>query len=377
MSTALVLTGGGARVAYQVGVLKGIATLIPRTLYNPFPIITGTSAGAINAISIAGRPGPFRLRIRKLETIWSNLDASDIYRTDFVGVSVNAFHVVASLFNRSYDIGRPISLLDNSPLRKLLSNYVKLRHLDTAIESGELQGLALTAINYTNSKSVTFYQGHRSLKNWTRARREGQSADINIDHLMASSAIPGLFPAVLINGEYYGDGALRQLNPISPALHMGATKLLTIGVNDNKAKDVDAEVSLPPPSIGGILGHMLNSAFTDAIANDLETLNIINKLVNEIPNRDCKDRGLSSIKPIDVLSISPSQSIDEIAKQYLQELPLSLKFFFRITGGKHDSGSTSAASYLLFQPNFCRHLIQLGYDDALRQSENIKAFFHI
>ena len=158
MSRALVLTGGGARVAYQVGVLKGIASVIPKGLYNPFPIITGTSAGAINAISIAGRPGPFRLRIRKLETIWSHLNASDIYRTDFLGVTTNVFHVITSLLNRSYDIGRPISLLDNSPLRQLLSNYVKFKHLETAIESGELEAIAVTGINYSTSETVTFFK---------------------------------------------------------------------------------------------------------------------------------------------------------------------------------------------------------------------------
>ena len=172
MSTALVLTGGGARVAYQVGVLKGIASVIPKDLYNPFPIITGTSAGAINALSVAGRPGAFRLRIRKLETIWSSLNASDIYRTDFIGVTLNAFHVIASLLNRRYDIGRPISLLDNSPLRQLLSNYVKFNHLETAIESGELEAIAVTCVNYSTSKTVTFFQGHKDLKNWHRARRE-------------------------------------------------------------------------------------------------------------------------------------------------------------------------------------------------------------
>lgn len=376
MSTALVLTGGGARVAYQVGVLKGIASVIPRSLYNPFPIVTGTSAGAINAISIAGRPGPFRLRIRKLETIWSNINASDIYRTDFLGVTKNAFHVLVSLLNRRYDIGRPISLLDNSPLRQLLCNYVKFNHLETAIESGELEAIAMTGINYNTSQSITFYQGHKGLKNWKRARREGRLADINIDHLMASSAIPGLFPAVSIDGDYYGDGALRQLNPISPALHMGATKLLTISVSDSKPK---LHLSMPQqaPSIGGILGHMLNSAFTDAIANNLETLKTINKLVDAVPEKQQIQQGLSGLKSIDVLSIMPSQSIDQIAAEYLDKLPLSIKLFFRISGANQDNGSTSAASYLLFQPDFCTRLIQLGFEDAIKQTEKLKAFFNL
>lgn len=377
MATGLVLTGGGARVAYQVGVLKGVASILPRKLHNPFPIITGTSAGAINALSIAGRPGPFRLRIRKLETIWSNLHASDVYRTDFIGVTANAFHVMASLLNKSYATGKPISLLDNSPLRQLLNNYVKFNYLETAIDNGELEGIAVTAINYASARSATFFQGHEGLKGWMRARRQGHAAILNINHLMASSAIPSLFPAVKIGGDYYGDGALRQLKPLSPAIHMGAKKLLTIGVSHNPTKVMTDSQSQPAPSIGGILGHMLNSAFTDAMASDLETLNSINQLIDIIPEQQRNQQGLSKLSSIEVLSITPSQSINQIARQYLDELPRSLKLFLRLSGNSSDTGGTSAASYLLFEPNFCTRLIDLGYQDAISQRDNIGAFFDL
>ena len=374
MSRGLVLTGGGARAAYQVGVLKGIASILPRAVYNPFPIICGTSAGAINALSIAGRPGPFRLRTKKLETIWQNLRASDVYRTDFMGVSANAFHVLASFLHSGYGIGRPISLLDNTPLRQLLDNYVKFDYLDTAITNGELEAIAVSAMSYASGQSVTFFQGHQNIEPWKRARRRGEKTALNIDHLMASTAIPSLFPAVQLNEGYFGDGAVRQLKPISPALHMGARQLLIIGVSDN-ATAQGAAPERHSPSIAQIVGHMFNSAFIDSIESDLETLRSINRLASALPESIRANNGITDLNPIDVLSISPSQSIDQIAQEHIHELPRSLKLFLRLTGATAQGGGTSAASYLLFEPGFCRKLIELGYQDALTQQDAIETFF--
>ena len=374
MSRGLVLTGGGARAAYQVGVLKGIASILPRAVYNPFPIICGTSAGAINALSIAGRAGPFRLRTKKPETIWQNLRASDVYRTDFMGVSANAFHVLASFLHSGYGIGRPISLLDNTPLRQLLDNYVKFDYLDTAITNGELRAIAVSAMSYASGQSVTFFQGHQNIEPWKRARRRGEKTALNIDHLMASTAIPSLFPAVQLNEGYFGDGAVRQLKPISPALHMGARQLLIIGVSDN-ATAQGAAPERHSPSIAQIVGHMFNSAFIDSIESDLETLRSINRLASALPESIRANNGITDLNPIDVLSISPSQSIDQIAQEHIHELPRSLKLFLRLTGATAQGGGTSAASYLLFEPGFCRKLIELGYQDALTQQDAIETFF--
>jgi len=376
MSRALVLTGGGARAAYQVGVLKGIASILPRSVYNPFPIICGTSAGAINALSIAGRAGPFRLRSKKLETIWHNLRASDIYRTDFWGVSANAFHVMASFLHSGYGIGRPISLLDNTPLRQLLENYVKFDYLDSAISNGELEAIAISAMSYSSGQSVTFFQGQEHIPPWKRARRRGEKTEINIDHLMASTAIPSLFPAVQIGNRYYGDGAVRQLKPISPALHMGARQLLIIGVSDNATTDTSETVADHSPSIAQIVGHMFNSAFIDSVESDLETLRSINRLASALPESLRANNGITDLNPVDVLSISPSQSIDQIAQEHIHELPMSLKLFLRITGANAQGGGISAASYLLFEPGFCRKLIELGFQDAMTQREDIEKFFH-
>jgi NTE family protein len=375
MTIGLVLTGGGARAAYQVGVLKGIADVLPRNLYNPFPIITGTSAGAINAMSIAGRPGSFRLRVRKLETIWRNLHASDIYRTDFMGVTANSFHLLASLFHNGHGLNRPVSLLNNQPLKQLLDNYIRFKHLTTAIDQGELKAIGVTAMNYANGQSVTFFQGQSNIKSWSRSRRQGQSVKLDINHLMASTAIPSLFPAVKIDHNYFGDGALRQLKPLSPALHMGAKKLLTISVSNRKThSDKSPQQS---PSIASIIGQMLNSAFADAIESDLESLHIINRLTDELSQQNAQSSVPNDFHSIETLSISPSQSIDEIARNHIQELPFNLRLLLKFTGATDHSSGINAASYLLFEPGFCREIIDLGYRDALNQSAEIQQFFHV
>ena len=377
MSRGLVLTGGGARAAYQVGVLKGIAAILPRSVYNPFPIICGTSAGAINALSIAGRAGPFRLRTSKLEAIWHNLRASDVYRTNALAVATNVFHIAASLLHSGYGIGRPISLLDNTPLREMLENYVKFDYLETAIGNGELEAIAISAMSYASGQSVTFYQGQQSIHPWNRARRRGEKTELTIDHLMASTAIPSLFPAVQIQGGYFGDGAVRQLKPISPALHMGAEQLLIIGVSDSTTPANEAPYLEHSPSIAQIMGHMFNSAFIDAVESDLETLRAINRLASVIPQSLKDNNGITDLNAVDVLSISPSQSIDQIAEEHIHELPRPLKLFLKLIGATAQGGGISAASYLLFEPGFSRKLIALGHSDALAQEDAIRSFFDL
>ena len=375
MTTGLVLTGGGARAAYQVGVLKGVASLLPRSVYNPFPIICGTSAGAINALGIAGRAGPFRLRTRKLETIWRNLRAQDVYRTDPFGVLKNTFHVLSSFIHSGYGIGRPISLLDNAPLREFLSSYIKFQHLETAISNGELQAISVTAMSYNSGHSVTFFQGSDEIEGWERSRRKGRKSDLTIDHLMASSAIPSLFPAVKIQDRFYGDGAIRQLKPISPALHLGANKLFIVGVSNNPIQKNNNGNSEHSPSMAQIIGHMLNSAFIDSMESDLETLHTINRLTQAMPKSVLEKNGINDLQPIEFISISPSEPIDKLAEEYIHELPASLKTFLRITGATRRGGGISAASYLLFEPGFCRKLIDLGFRDALREKNRIREFF--
>lgn len=369
MSTALVLSGGGARAAYQVGVLKAVSEILPRRTHNPFPIICGTSAGAINALALAGRPGHLRLRARKLEAIWANLRAEQIYRTDTLGVIKNTTRILISLLYSGYNRKRPLALLDNTPLRQLLEQLVRFRYIDEAIASGELTAVSTTAMDYETGRSVTFFQGNH--ENWERTRRLGVRTGLSIDHLIASSAIPTIFPAASINGSYYGDGAVRQLKPLSAAIHLGAEKIFIIGVSDNPIHTDALHKSEHPPSAAQMIAQLLNSAFIDAIESDLETLEAINRLALHMPEKAREE----NLRYIDYVCVSPSEPIDEMAQHYIHELPRSVRLFLRGTGATSKSGGASAASYLLFEPGFCRDLLDLGYRDALRQEEKILSFF--
>lgn len=369
MSTALVLSGGGARAAYQVGVLKAVSEILPRRTHNPFPIICGTSAGAINALALAGRPGHLRLRARKLEAIWANLRAEQIYRTDTLGVIKNTTRILISLLYSGYNRKRPLALLDNTPLRQLLEQLVRFRYIDEAIASGELTAVSTTAMDYETGRSVTFFQGNH--ENWERTRRLGVRTGLSIDHLIASSAIPTIFPAASINGSYYGDGAVRQLKPLSAAIHLGAEKIFIIGVSDNPLHTDALHKSEHPPSAAQMIAQLLNSAFIDAIESDLETLEAINRLALHMPEKAREE----NLRYIDYVCVSPSEPIDEMAQHYIHELPRSVRLFLRGTGATSKSGGASAASYLLFEPGFCRDLLDLGYRDALRQEEKILSFF--
>lgn len=371
MTTALILSGGGARAAYQVGVLKAVSELLPRRTHNPFPIICGTSAGAINALAIAGRPGSLRQRARKLELIWGSLTADDIYRADVWGVLKNTGQLLLSLLHSGYGVGRAVALLDNSPLRELLQQLVRFRYIDEAIASGELSAVSTTAMDYGTGRSVTFFQGNHDT--WQRSRRLSIRTGLSIDHLIASSAIPTIFPATKIDNSYYGDGAVRQLKPLSPALHLGAEQLFIIGVSDNPVNVEDIVPAAHPPSVAQMLGQLLNSAFIDSIESDLETLESVNKLAREAPIK----AQAHNLRYVDYICISPTESIDDIAQKYIHELPISLRIFLRAIGATAKGGGSSAASYLLFEPGFCQELLDLGYRDALAQEDAILAFFGI
>ncbi|MGV6807412.1 MAG: patatin-like phospholipase family protein, partial [bacterium] len=259
-------------------------------------------------------------------------------------------------------------------LRELLERLVRFRHIDEALISGELEALALTAMSYNTGQSVTFYQGSRKIQPWTRSRRISKRTGLTIDHLMASSALPTLFPATEIDGHYYGDGALRLLKPLSPALHLGAERIFVIGVSDNPHQiPVPAEFE-SPPTISQVIGHMLNGVFIDAIESDLETLRMINRLASCLSEEERQSRGLGDLKPIDFITINPSVPINEIAQKYIGELPRSVRIFLKISGAAK-TGNSSTASYLLFEKGFCRELLELGYKDGMAERKAIERFF--
>lgn len=371
----LVLTGGGARAAYQVGVLRAIADLLPDKTRNPFPIICGTSAGAINAASIAVSASNFAEGVEQLEAVWSNFHVNQIYRSDFVGVMHNTLRCLLSLVSSEYGQHNAISLLDNAPLEALLKNRFPFRSIQHSIRSGALHALGLTAWGYTSGQSVTFYQAAREVTPWRRAQRLGVPVEIGVEHLMASSSIPFIFPAVKLNREYFGDGSMRQMAPISPALHLGADKVLIIGVRKaitDEPKRVSAS-SYPP--FAQIAGHALNSIFVDSLDVDLERLLRINETLKLIPPEAFKAKNIS-LRPIEAMMISPSQGINEIAQKYAHTLPWIMRYLYRAIGAMGPNGST-LLSYVLFEVPFCRELIELGYNDTLQQKDELLKFIGV
>ncbi|MFT5593293.1 MAG: NTE family protein [Oceanicoccus sp.] len=368
----LVLSGGGARAAYQVGVLKAIVRLLPQDHPNPFNIISGTSAGAINAVALASYASHYRQGIQRLEHIWKNFSCDQVFRSDFLSVLKWSSKFMMNTFF-GYKAGDPVSLLDNAPLRHLLKKMIMFENIQKAIDNQDLHALSVTASGYASGESVSFFQGHKSIKNWQRLRRIGLRSRIAIDHLLASSAIPAVFPAVQINREYFGDGAIRQLAPMSPALHLGADKILVIGVSGQAHKRKPREQMKHYPSMAKIMNHMFNAAFLDSMESDVERLSRINNTISKIPDDIIQSQHIG-LRPVEILEINPSESIDDIAARHARELPKSLRFFLKGSGTTHKSGA-GVLSYLLFERGFCRDLIQCGYDDAMKRKDDILRFF--
>lgn len=368
--SALVLSGGGARAAYQVGVLKAIADIMPEATRNPFGIISGTSAGAINATGLAANADNFRNAVYTIEHVWKNFRPHQVYRTDPLGVFSCAGRWLASMVFPFRN--RPVSLLDNSPLAHLLGEMVQFSHIREVIDAGYLRALSITASGYSSGQSVAFFQGSPDISAWKRFQRIGMRVDLRLEHLMASSAIPVIFPAVRINREYFGDGAMRQLAPISPALHLGARKVLVVGVSGNRSAPQVRKPLEGYPSLAQISGHLLNSVFLDSLEYDIERLQRINKTLELIPPH-VREKSGSKLRPVGSLIISPSQSVDQIAAKYLHALPPSIRVFLHGIGATRTSGS-SILSYLLFERGFCSELIALGYQDAMAQADEIERF---
>lgn len=365
----LILTGGGARAAYQVGVLKAIRDLLPDQSKNPFPIICGTSAGAINAAVLAIYADDFRHGVGHLLDVWENFRVERVYRADpWAMLKTSARWFASMLWIKR---NSPASLFDNSPIREMLEQTLDLGRIQENIDKGALYAVSVTASGYSSGENVSFYQGGPGLEAWERTQRVGAATMLNVDYLMASSALPFLFPAVKLNREYFGDGSIRQIAPISPALHLGADRVLVIGTGRQQAEAARVHSSAYP-SIAQIAGHALNSIFLDGLAVDLERLQRINRTVSLIPEERRVEAGIH-LRPVKVLMIAPSESIERIAGRHVQELPRMLKFVLGGIGAMKRSGS-NLASYLLFEETFCRALIDLGYSDTLARRDAVLDF---
>ncbi|WP_367352938.1 patatin-like phospholipase family protein [Achromobacter animicus] len=385
--TGLVLTGGGARAAYQVGVLSAIMELLDPDWHsrfqNPFDIICGTSAGAINAAALACRADRPHLGVRRIRRLWSSLNTDMIYRADAPGLIRTGVRWLGLLSLGWMYSGltrkRPHSLLDNTPMQGLLERVLDFSNLRSNLESGSLSALAITASGYTSGEHLTFYQAHTPIEPWHRYLRLAIPTPIGIEHLMASSAIPFVFPARQVQvhgkGEWCGDGSMRQLAPISPAIHLGAHRLMVIGTGyRDDTHPENREDSPPYPSLAQVGGHALSSIFLDGLSADVERLERINYLMDHAgPNG-----APPTVRRIEVLTITPSQSLDLMALEHLHDMPAQARALFRVLGVSSDPnrpGGGALMSYLLFEAGYTKRLIELGYADTMRRNDEVIAFF--
>ncbi|GAB2189942.1 patatin-like phospholipase family protein [Sessilibacter sp. MAH2] len=375
MSRALVLSGGGARAAYQVGVLNAVNDIIGKSETSPFPIICGTSAGAINALALASHLSTFDNAIADLVTIWDNLHVENVVKAGWKDIALGVKRLTGAFFNQGIAKSDSIALLDNSPLKTLLQSHINFSNLKPSIESGKLHAVAVTAMAYSTGESISFFQGHSSIRNWRRYNRLGLSTELSIDHLLASSAIPGVFPSVKINDEYYGDGAVRQLSPLSTALQLGADKIFIVGVSDSRNPEHwnKRHMAKHSPSMGQMFGHLLDSAFLDSMDADLEHLEHVNDLINLIPAP--LRVGHPKARKIESISISPTKDVDRIAGRHVRYLPKPLKAILASSGATAKGGGAGLASYLLFSNKFTKTLMDLGYQDAMWERDKILRFF--
>ena len=367
------LPGGGARCAYQVGVLKAIAELMPKRSPSPFPVISGTSAGAINSVVLATRARRFQHAVADMERVWGNFQTQQVFRSDSVAMMKTSLNWLFSIVMGGRFGSNPKSLLDNRPLRELLGRYIRLSHINDSIERGFLDAIAVTAAGYGSARSISFYQGLEKFEPWRRVRRLGVPAEITLDHLMASVAAPLVFPPVQIGREYFGDGAMRQATPLSPAVRLGAGRLLVIGVrNEEKDPEPGPDDVVPFPSFGRIAGYMLDALLMDGLSSDLERLARLNQIVNAQPGKTLMGE-FDSLRSIDTMILMPSQDVRDIALRHLHEMPRPVRILMRGLGALN-YGGRQLVSYLLFESGYTRELIRLGYSDAMDRRQQLIDF---
>ncbi len=388
-TTGLILTGGGARAAYQVGVLRAVHRIRQQAgapAGNPYPVLAGTSAGALNAAALATDADDADAGIAKLVRVWENMHVEHVYRTDSFGV-IRMGARWLTMMSMGWALARlrklrPRSLLDNAPLHKLLAEMIDLDRIERLVADGHLKALAVSASSYTSGTHVTFYQSEAEHQPWIRSNRIAVQAPLTMAHLLASAAIPFMFPAVTLpmqgSYEWFGDGSMRQTAPISPAIHLGADRILVIGAGRMREPAGPRVMGTSPyPSIAQIGGHALSSIFLDALAVDAERLQRINATLALIPD---EIRAQAALKPVRLLLISPSERLDDIAARHLDALPNSIRALLGgigVSKGGPGSNGSALASYLLFEADYTRELMALGEKDTEARRTEVLQFFDL
>ena len=363
------MTGGGARGAYQAGVLKAIAEISDNETV-PFPVITGVSVGALNAAGLASQFHNFDDSTKLLEGFWRSLTTKEVFDTRLSRMAFTGLRMVLSEFMPRILRNAPKSLLDNRPLWTRMKASLDLENMSQAVESGGLHALGVTCSAYTTGHAVSFFEAKEGVEEWHRARRDGCRTELSIKHIMASAALPALFPAVRIGKEFFGDGALRLTSPLAPAIHLGADRLLIIGTRDMRPYTGPERRAEPRyPSIGDLGGYALDTIFNDNLEADIERLQRINKLISSIST--AKRKSLS-VKTIEILAINPSRSLKAVALEHIAEMPRSLKWI--IARQRPTTAVGRLDSYLLFEQGYIGALIDLGYADAMAKKEEVLAF---
>lgn len=394
--TGLVLTAGGARGAYQAGVLKRIGEIAAlRQRPSPFPIVAGASAGAINGAAIAGYSADFRAGTDKLAELWGQLSAEQVYRSDLWSLGRNALRLLLDAVLGPFSgAGRVQSLVDTAPLRRFLATHLPMDGIAASIRSGHLYALAITATGYHSGKAFTFIQGKRGHPLWTKSRRVALPVTLGVEHVYASAAIPLVFPPapIVVAGAtaYFGDGALRLVTPLSPAIRLGAERVLAIGVRNQRAAEdllrtelardadaVEAQARLRSPPLAQVCGVFMNAIFLDHLDADIDHLQRMNELVagfhSATPGRVTIPSLGEPMRIVEPLVISPSEDLALIARSLEHRMPRAIRYLMDALGTP-DAESADLTSYLLFDQRYTRALIEIGYNDAGRRIDEVEQF---
>lgn len=367
----LVLSGGGARGAYQVGVLNAIANVAQemRVKY-PFQIYTGLSAGAINATYLASGAHDFSETAKSLSDMWSQLEAKNIFYTDALNMGKIGLGWLEELSFGALTGSSPgRSLLNTAPLRELIQKNLQFENIDRNIKDGILHAVAISATSYQDSHGLCFVQGKPEIQSWKKPRHESHKTILAAEHVMASAAIPLLFPPIQVGDKYFGDGCIRNQSPCGPAIYLGSDKIFVIGVRNQESDWVEQKTAgeTKAPSVAKVLNTLLNAVMLDGVELDLEKLSNINRFAKLVPEEQRK-----GLKQIEYAYISPSVDIGKLAAQRSSRLPRIVRYLLRGLGNVDDA--SEIISYLLFDPGFLSQLIEIGFTDGMQNRDQIERF---